>query len=108
MNYQAGDLLLMAFPYVGGAQSKVRPALVLLDMGEADVLVARVTTQLYGTPYDVLLAGWRQAGLRALSVARLHKLAALEKTLIVRQVGHVAPADRLNVAAVLRQVFGTW
>jgi|GEM_PF-3350446 mRNA interferase MazF len=42
MNYQAGDLLLMAFPYVGGAQSKVRPALVLLDMGDEDVLVARV------------------------------------------------------------------
>ena len=64
MNYRAGDLLLVAFPYAGGGQ-KVRPALVLLDTGDADVLVARVTTQPGGTPHDVPLNAWRQAGLRA-------------------------------------------
>jgi mRNA interferase MazF len=108
MNYQAGDLVLVAFPYVAGGQSKVRPALILLDAGDADVLAARVTSQTSGTQYDVPLTSWRQAGLRAPSVVRLHKLATLEKALIVRQVGHIDPADRPKVAAVLRQTFGSW
>ena len=108
MNHQAGDLILAAVPYVSGGQSKVRPALVLLDTGDADLVVARVTSQPSGTSYDVPLTGWRQAGLRAPSVVRLHKLVTLEKTLIVRQVGHIDPVDRLTVAAVLRQTFGSW
>lgn len=43
-NYQPGDLVLIAFPYAGGMQSKQRPGLVILDTGDADVVVARVTT----------------------------------------------------------------
>jgi mRNA interferase MazF len=40
INYQPGDLVLVAFPFTGGG-SKVRPALVLLDTGDDDILVAR-------------------------------------------------------------------
>jgi mRNA interferase MazF len=108
MNYQPGDIVLTAFPYAGGAQSKVRPALVLLDMGDADLLVARVTTQPHGTPYDVTLTGWRQAGLRAPSVVRLHKIATLEKTLIVQTLGRIGHGDRPKISAILRQTFGSW
>ncbi|HEY7066014.1 MAG TPA: type II toxin-antitoxin system PemK/MazF family toxin [Chloroflexota bacterium] len=79
MNYQPGDLVLVAFPYTAGNQTRTRPALVVLDSGDADVLVARVTTQLYRTPYDVVIRDWRGAGLLAASVVRLHKLATLDK-----------------------------
>jgi mRNA interferase MazF len=45
INYQPGDLVLVAFPYTAGVQTKSRPALVLVDTGDADIVVARVTTQ---------------------------------------------------------------
>jgi mRNA interferase MazF len=67
-----------------------------------------VTTQPHGTPYDVTLTGWRQAGLLAPSVVRLHKLAALEKTSIIRTLGHIAQGDRPKVAAILQLTFGSW
>ena len=108
MNYLAGDLILTAFPYASGAQAKVRPALVLLDMGDVDVLVARVTTKPHRTPYDVTLTGWRQAGLRAPSVVRLHKVATLEKNLIVQTLGRIGQGDRSKISAVLQQTFGSW
>jgi len=57
MNYQAGDLVLVTYPYVAGTQSKIRPALVLQDTGDADVVAARVTTQPHRTPHDVPLNG---------------------------------------------------
>jgi mRNA interferase MazF len=108
MNYQAGDLVLVAYPFTGGTQAKVRPALVVLDTGDADILAARMTTESVGTPYDVPLTGWRQAGLNAPSTVRLHKLATLEKLLIRRVLGQLGAADRQAVAAVLKQLISSW
>jgi mRNA interferase MazF len=86
----------------------VRPALVILDTGDADVLLARVTTRSYTTTHDVPITDWQGAGLLAPSVVRLHKLAAIEKTLIQRVLGTLQPADRNQVASVIRQTYGNW
>jgi len=74
ISYQPGDLVLVEFPFTGPG-TKLRPALVVLDSGDADVVLARVTTP----PYDIHLTDWRQAGLLAPSFVRLHKLATLSK-----------------------------
>lgn len=108
MNFKAGDLVLVTYPYVAGTQSKIRPALILLDTGDADVVAARVTTQPGRTLHDVPLNGWRQAGLHAPCTIRLHKLATVEKTSIIRLVGQIDSGERPKVAAVLRQTFGFW
>ncbi len=107
-NYQAGDLVLVNFPFTVGTQSKLRPALVVLDARDADILVARITTQTVKTPYDVLLTNWRQAGLLAPSTVRLHKLATLEKVLVDRMLGQLELGDHQKVSAVLQQMFGAW
>jgi mRNA interferase MazF len=108
MSYPPGDVVLVAFPFTGGTQSRTRPALVVLDSGDADVLVARITTQLQQTPYDGVLSDWQGAGLLAPSVVRLHKLATLEKALIQRRLDSLQTADRQAVAAVLRQAYAVW
>lgn len=77
-NYQIGDLLLVDFPLTASGPGKPRPALVILDSGDADVLLARVTTRSHGSPFDVPIAAWQQAGLLAPSFVRLHKLATRE------------------------------
>jgi mRNA interferase MazF len=107
-SYHAGDVLLVDFPFTVSGPGKPRPALVILDTGDVDVLLARVTTQSRATPYDVTLAGWQQAGLLAPSIVRLHKLATLAKTRIHRQLGILEANDRQQVAAVLRQIAATW
>lgn len=106
--YRPGDLLLVAFPYSGSAQAKLRPALVVLDTGDADVVVARVTTQPYQSPYDVALADWRGAGLLAPSVVRTHKLATIEKALVRRQLGALQPPDRARVASLIERTYRAW
>jgi hypothetical protein len=40
-SYQSGEVVLVSFPFTQSSQTKNRPALVLLDTGDADVLVAR-------------------------------------------------------------------
>ncbi len=106
--YQAGDLILVDFPFVGGRQTRTRPALVILDTGDADLVVARVTTQSVSASQDVLITDWRGAGLLAASTVRLHKLATLEKSLVHRVLGSLQPVDRNQVSAVMKQLYGNW
>ena len=96
------------FPFSGSSQVKARPAMVVLDTGDDDLVVARVTTAQHQTPYDVSIGDWQGAGLLAPSTVRLHKVATLEKTLIRRQLGQLQPADRAKVAAVLNRTYGRW
>jgi mRNA interferase MazF len=106
--YSAGDLLLLQFPQTSGAHGSLRPALVVVDTGDLDVLVARVTRQMHGTAHDVIISEWRGAGLLAPSIVRLHKLATLEKSIVQRKLGCLQAADRSAVANVLTQIFGSW
>ena len=108
ISYQAGDLILVDFPFAGGKQVKTRPALVILDTGDADFVAARVTTQAVSASQDVPISDWQGAGLLAASIVRLHKLATLEKSLVRRVLGSLQPADRKQVSAVMKQHYGTW
>jgi len=44
-NYQSGEVLLLLFPFADATGARRRPALVLLDTGDADIIIARVTSQ---------------------------------------------------------------
>jgi len=60
------------------------------------------------TSYDVAISDWKYAGLLAPSVARLHKLATVEKRLILRSFGHLETVDHAAVSQVLKQTFSNW
>ena len=40
-----GDILLVNFVYSSSVQSKKRPALVILDINDADIILAPITTK---------------------------------------------------------------
>jgi mRNA interferase MazF len=107
MNYQPGDVLLVAFPFTGGGQ-KQRPALVLADTGDQDVLLARITTQSALGQYDVPISGWQAAGLLAPSVVRLHKLATIDKRLCRRRLGALPRANYQLVGRALIALLAPW
>jgi mRNA interferase MazF len=106
MPFERGEVVLLAFPFSSGAGVKQRPALVLLDAKDQDLLVARVTTQSYQSPFDITVQDWREAGLLAPSVVRLHKLATIEKRLVRRKLGRISGSDWSGVQALVRQIFG--
>jgi len=101
--YAAGDVVLLEFPFTDTAGSKRRPALILLDTGDDDIVVARVTGQLSAAPQDVTLDEWQQAGLLLPSVVRLHKIATLQQRLVDKKLGRLTPGDWSRVVLTLRQ-----
>jgi mRNA interferase MazF len=92
-DYRFGDVVLVSFPFTNLTQAKRRPALVLLDMGDPDVVVARITSKLHETQFDALLQDWQQAGLMLPSVVRIHKIVTLDKQLVERKLGVLTPGD---------------
>ena len=107
-DYQKGEILLVSFPFADVLQNKRRPAMVVADTGDGDLLVARVTTQQSRDAFDVDIVNWRGAGLLASSVVRLHKLATIKKSLVERRLGKLTDVDRSNVGAILAQLFRGW
>jgi mRNA interferase MazF len=50
---------------------------VINDFGDGDMIVCRITSQIYETKNDVFIEKWKDFGLRLPSVIRIHKLATL-------------------------------
>lgn len=106
-DYRPGEIVLLSFPFADATEVKRRPALVLLDTGDEDIVVGRVTSQVAQGPFDVELAEWREAGLLLPSVVRVHKVATLEKRLVERRLGALTASDWVRVRAVIQQLWAS-
>ena len=85
--------------------SKVRPALIILDTGDEDFVAAPVTSQARPSEFDLAIKDWNSAGLNVQSYIRVHKVAVLPKSEIVRRLGVLSDADRSAVCTLLCQCF---
>ncbi len=106
-NYRPGEIVLLSFPFVDATKVKRRPALVLLDLGDKDIVVARVTSQVAQGPFDVELVEWKRAGLLIPSIVRVHKVATLEKRLVEQRLGALTANDWERVRAMIQQLWSS-
>ena len=86
---ESGTVVLLKFPFTDSMNYKRRPALVLQDFEDGDLLVCRITSKIYKSKYDIYLNDWLKFGLKLPSVVRVHKMATLEKNMIETIMGHV-------------------
>ena len=84
-----GNIVLLKFPFSDEIGYKRRPALVLKDFEDGDMLVCRITSKIYKSKYDIYLDNWSQYGLKLPSVVRIHKLATLETNMIETTMGQI-------------------
>jgi mRNA interferase MazF len=99
--YHFGEIVLIKFPYTDGDAFKRRPALVINDFMDGDIIVCRITSQLYNTKNDIALTEWKQSGLKLPSVIRVHKLATLNKELIEKAIGQIDSLLKEQVRNIL-------
>jgi mRNA interferase MazF len=50
-----GAVVLVRFPFSDQSQTKLRPAVVLADVGRDDWILGQVTSKLYGDPATMVL-----------------------------------------------------
>ena len=104
-SYEFGEIVLIAFPQTGKRAKKKRPALVILDTGDADLVVAPITTVRRSGPGDRRLRSWSQAGLLRPSWVRLAKVACLEKRTVSRRLGRAATEDVREIVGIWRSLY---
>jgi mRNA interferase MazF len=95
-----GDIVLLKFPYTNGKTYKKRPALIINDFRDGDIIVCRITSQIYKTEYDIFIDDWERSGLKLPSVIRVHKIATLEKKLVEIVMGQVDNFTKENVKTI--------
>jgi mRNA interferase MazF len=103
--YNFGDVVLIGFPHTDFRDISKRPAFVIYDSGDMDILVARITTQEYATEADYKVVEWKRGGLISESFVRLGKLATIEKKYIIRKLGTLTEAEMKTIKSVIKNIF---
>jgi mRNA interferase MazF len=95
-----GDVVLLKFPFTDGTGIKRRPALILKNCEDGDVIVCRITSKIYRSKYDVYLSDWSDCGLKLPSVVRVHKIATLEVDMIEVVMGQIDDVALNEIKAI--------
>jgi len=99
-----GDIVLLKFPFTDGKSYKKRPALIINDDDDGDIIVCRITSQIYDTKNDYYLDSWRDAGLKLPSVVRVHKIATLEKSLFETKMGKLDELSKKSITQIIKNL----
>lgn len=105
-----GEIYLASFPFGGTVGTKVRPVLLLTGpVGPVpEVLVGYITSVVPANllPTDIVLdpsqPECKTTNLKTVSILRLHKLATIHQTDLVRLLGALSPAVWQEVEIKLR------
>lgn len=105
-SYEFGDVVLDYFPQSGTTARKQRPGIVVLDIGDADLVIAPVTSKARTLAGDVPISILPGTGLIRPSWVRMAKVATLLKTDLVRALGRLSPPDRSQLVQNWQTLYG--
>lgn len=96
-----GQVVLLRFPFTDGVTYKRRPALIINDFEDGDVIVCRITSKIYHSDFDIEITNLDKSGLKLPSVIRVHKIATLEKELVELKMGQIGSEHKEIVRLAL-------
>jgi mRNA interferase MazF len=99
-----GEIVLLKFPFTDGKTFKRRPALIINDFNDGDIIVCRVTSQIYKTKNNIYIENWEKSGLRLPSVIRVHKLATLEKDMVEMVMGKIGDSTKNQIKDIISRL----
>jgi len=102
--YKFGDIVLAVF-YQTDGNRKQRPAFVVLDIGDDDIILAPITTTERKSKGDYKIKNWQQSGLLLDSWVRLAKVACLNKSDIYKQLGIFSVVDKKQVILIWNKLY---
>jgi mRNA interferase MazF len=111
IDYEFGDVVLVPFPFTDQTAGKKRPAVVVSSNAyireHPDLVLMAVTSQMRSSPAvgEVILTEWKTAGL--LKPSHIKPIfTTIEKGLVLRKLGRLAPDDRKALCQALKEILG--
>ncbi len=105
MSYSFGDIVIIAFPYTNMNNTVMRPAMVVVDTGDEDIIVARITSQKRDKATEVEVHNWRNKGLLMPSYVRMSKIATLNRKDIRKKISRLDEEDIKRAKEILKRLF---
>jgi len=102
--FEFGDIILLKFPFTDGKKAKKRPALVINDFLDGDIIVCRITSQIYSSKQDVFIENWESTDLKLPSIIRVHKIATLDKKMAEKIMGKIDDSHKKKVNKILSSI----
>jgi len=109
MAFNAGDVVLVPFPYRDRLAERTRPALIVSGQAynqNGDLVIAAITSHPSRFDTDHALLDWAAAGLKVSSTVRM-LLATVADTRIRLHIGRLTDRDWSDVKIRVGRVF-TW
>jgi mRNA interferase MazF len=103
----AGEVVVIPFPHTDLTVGKRRPALVLVDLAGADLILCQITTRARADNLSIPLdaVDFERGQLNQASYIRPQRLFTVEQRVILYSVGKVRDAKLQEVLAAARSVF---
>lgn len=103
-NYKFGHIVLIDFLQPDGIKKK-RPALIILDIGDSDIVVVPITTRERKGTGDYKIKNWQDSGLLLASWVRLAKVSCLARNDINRSLEVITNHDKRKIISLWREIY---
>jgi mRNA interferase MazF len=111
IDYEFGDVVLIAFPFTDQTTAKKRPAVVVSSIAyqrsRPNLVLMAVTSRIKPTPgfSDVMIEHWEAAGLIKPSVIK-PVFTTVEKSLVIRKMGTLHHGDQETLKKAIMAILG--
>lgn len=103
-----GTIVLVRFPFSDLSGSKLRPALVLAQVGRGDIVLCQITSQSYTDSLAVKLSldDMTQGSLSRTRYIRPGKLFTANQSIITRSIGEIGGEKFAEIISKVKSLFG--
>ncbi len=82
----------------------MRPAMVVVDTGDEDIIVARITSQHRDMETEVEIHNWKNKGLLMQSYVRMSKIATLNRKDIKKKISSLDNTDIKKAKNIMKKL----
>ena len=102
-----GDVIWAPFPFTDLSQTKMRPVLVLADVGMRDWIVCEITSSrgAYAGEITIAPTDMQVGRLQPNSRVRPDRIATLNENIFQGTIGRLTAAKQAEIAAAVRSLF---
>ena len=102
-----GDVVILPFPYADLTEMKKRPALVVAELENYDVILCQITSKFIPDKYSVLLKpeDFSEGHLRQESCIRPNRLFTADSRIILYKAGSLTKSKIIEVIEKILEIF---
>lgn len=105
--FTKGEVILTDFAYADKAESKIRPALILVNQKSNDVIIAMITSIQYNNSLECLaidVEDFSKGKLQNNSFVRIDKITTIGKSKVIKSIGKLNKKKMTQISLAISKM----